>query len=142
MLDCSVDKVVGRTLTLRVFVADGQSIAGMRAEALPRSDAFGLQFLVESTWTAKGTVDPRLQALADADPDASALRAAAPTFIERYTVDSTKNFPIDPRYNARLEIDEIPEARFVATLVVTDAGYLAHLGPDSRWDSPCGALFE
>lgn len=142
MFDCTVDKIAGRTLTLRVFVADGQSIAGMRAEALPRSDAFGLQFLVESTWTARLDVDPRLQAFADADPDATSLRGAAPTFVERYTVDSSKNFPIDPQYNARLEIDEIPEARFVATLVVTDAAYLAHLAQGSRWDSPCGALFE
>ena len=46
------------------------------------------------------------------------------------------------QYNERLDREEIPEARFVATLVVTDAAYLAHLAPSSRWDSPCTELFE
>ena len=63
-----VIEIEGRSLTLALTVVDGQSIAGVSAESMPQSAAFGLQLLVETTWTAED-VEPRLQAPRDAVGD-------------------------------------------------------------------------
>ncbi len=144
MFRCEVSRIDERTLTLAVIVVDGQSIAGMAAAALPGSTAFGLQFLVESTWSATG-VDPRLAALAATDPDRAALLAAAPTFVAEYRRGAATGFPIrEPgwQYNEATDSGELERARFQAILTVTDPAYLRHLAPGRGWDSPCGALFE
>lgn len=141
---CEVIGVEDRTLTLALTVVDGQSIAGMTAGAMPRSAAFGLQLLVESTWTAQD-VAPALQAFAAADPDAAALRAAAERFVVDYANEAASGFPIHApgwEYNEWVERGSLEPGRLRAALTVTDAAYLRHLRPGGGWDSPCGALFE
>ncbi len=141
---CQVTAVEDRTLGLAVEVADGQSIAGMDAAAMPRSAAFALQFLVETLRKSRN-VDPRLAAFAAGYPDAAALRAAAPEYIVSYTMGPATGFPIlEPghRYNEQVERGTLEPGRFTATIVVTDPAYLGHLAPGWAWDSSCGELFE
>lgn len=139
-----VIEIEGLTLTLALTVVDGQSIAGMSAESMPRSAAFGLQLLVETTWTAE-EVDPRLMAFAASDPDGEALLAAAQRFVVAYANVAASGFPVHApgsEYNERIELGSLEPARLTATLVVTDAAYLRHLRPGWGWDAPCGQLFE
>lgn len=141
---CEVIGVDDRTLTLALTVVDGQSIAGMTAGAMPRSAAFGLQLLVETTWTAPD-VAPALQAFAAGDPDAAGLRAAAERFVVDYANEAASGFPIHApgwEYNEWTQRGSLEPGRLRAALTVTDAAYLRHLRPGWGWDSPCGALFE
>ncbi len=139
-----VIEIEGRSLTLALTVVDGQSIAGVSAESMPQSAAFGLQLLVETTWTAED-VEPRLQAFAAGDPDGEALLAAAERFVVDYANVAASGFPVlEPgsEYNERIERGSLEPARLTATLVVKDAAYLRHLRPGWGWDAPCGQLFE
>jgi hypothetical protein len=141
---CEVIGIEDRTLTLVITVVDGQSIAGMSAGAMPRSAAFGLQLLVETTWTALD-VAPALQVFAAGDPDAAALLAAAERFVVDYANESASGFPIHApgwEYNEWVERGSLEPGRLRAAMTVTDAAYLRHLAPGWGWDSPCGALFE
>ena len=141
---CEVIEVKDRTLTLALTVVDGQSVAGMTAGAMPRSAAFGLQLLVETTWTAEA-VDPRLQEFAATDPDREALLTAAERFVLDYANESASGFPIHApgwEYNEWTDRGSLERARMRVALTVTDAGYLQHLTPGWGWDSPCGQVFE
>ena len=139
-----VVEIDGCSLTLALTVADGQSIAGMPVASMPQSTAFGLQLLVEMTWTAED-VDPRLKAFADGDPDHDALFAAAERFVVEYANVADSGFPVlspGTEYNEQVEIGRLEPARLTVKMVVTDAAYLRHLQPGWGWDSPCGSVFE